>query len=67
MTLKLFQDISKDLDEVNHETEIDTSNQIVAHIVATMSDNTTTEIKFNNLLQSSMQNLTDPLNIRMHQ
>ena len=50
-TLCVFKEILSDLDEVRQSGEERTSNDIICHIKATMSDRAATEVKFNSLLE----------------
>jgi hypothetical protein len=49
-TLKVFKQILQDLDEKSSEEGSETSQNIVSHIVATLSDRAATKVKFNSLL-----------------
>lgn len=49
-TLKVVNQILSDLDDTSRLDNKETSNNIVSHIVATMSDRAATEVKFNELL-----------------
>lgn len=49
-TLVVFKQILCDLDDASKLDKNETSNKIVSHIVATMSDRAATELKFNDLL-----------------
>ena len=46
----MFKEILSDLDEVSQSGEERTSNDIICHIKATMSDRAATKVKFNSLL-----------------
>lgn len=47
-TLNIFKEILSDLDHISQKKS---SNKIIKHIVATMSDRAATEVKFNELLE----------------
>ena len=59
-TLKVFKEILKDLDENSKINSNQISSNIICHIVATLSNRATTEVKFNSLL-SDFRRQINPL------
>ena len=49
-TLKVFKELLQDLDDASQLTDNETSKSIICHIIATLSDRASTEVKFNQLL-----------------
>ena len=56
-TLNVFQEILKDIDLACKSATTERSRLLLQHVVATMSDRASTEVKFNTLLQEFKENV----------